>query len=220
LATLKDVAELAGVSAATASLALNNGPVNEKTRQRVIDCAKQLNYIPNRIGQILAAGKSRTVEFLMMTSDRYTDTVRRTALFYYLLEGILSVADEADYSLRFSVKSHDDADLQGYFDRIVGDSSVDGIIIVPQYLREYPFLSTLLRAGFPYVLLQPPRFGDTVNYVDMDNHTGGATVARLFRQHGYRRIALINGPAGHLDAIERERGFTETLAAAGAYRFA
>ena len=53
-ANFKEVAELAKVSIATASMALNQGEVKESTRARVLECAKRLNYVPNRIGRTLA----------------------------------------------------------------------------------------------------------------------------------------------------------------------
>ncbi|MBV8102977.1 MAG: LacI family DNA-binding transcriptional regulator [Verrucomicrobia bacterium] len=84
MATLKEVADLAGVSVATASTALNRGPVKESTRNRVLECAKQLNYVPNRIGRTLNTGKSNTIALLMMTCAEYADIVHKTSLFYYL----------------------------------------------------------------------------------------------------------------------------------------
>jgi DNA-binding LacI/PurR family transcriptional regulator len=82
MATLKEVADLAGVSVATASMALNQGPVKESTRKRVLDCVKLLNYVPNRIGRTLNTGKSNTIALLMMTSVKYADIVHKTSLFY------------------------------------------------------------------------------------------------------------------------------------------
>ncbi|HEY0791057.1 MAG TPA: LacI family DNA-binding transcriptional regulator [Chthoniobacterales bacterium] len=84
MATLRDVAELAGVSVGTASMALNQGEVKESTRKRVLDCAKRLSYVPNRIGRTLNTGKSNTIALLMMTSVKYTDTVHKTSPFYCL----------------------------------------------------------------------------------------------------------------------------------------
>jgi DNA-binding LacI/PurR family transcriptional regulator len=220
MATLKDVADLAGVSLATASLALNDGRVKESTRNKVLDCAKRLNYIPNRIGRILTTGKTNTIALLIMTSWRHVDTVHRTALFYYLIEGVHAVVDAANYSLRFDVKSHEDPTLATYFERTVGDRTLDGIIIVPQFLRDYHFLNVLQRHGFPYVMLRPSRFAGSTNYVDMDNFHGGKIVARLFKHLGYQRIALINGPESHLDAIERKRGFMDGLSTEHGVQFA
>lgn len=205
---------MAGISEATASLALNGGPVKESTRKRVLACATRLKYVPNRIGRTLTTGRTNTVAMLMMTSTRHADTVHKTSLFYYLVEGALSVLDQNHYSLRFDVKSHEDPELSAYFERVAGERSLDGIIIVPQFLRDYEFLSTLQRSAFPYVMLRPARYGDSANYVDMDNFAGGKTVARLLKKMRCKKVALINGPETHLDAIERERGFMDGLAAA------
>ena len=62
-ATLKEVAELGGPRVATASITLNGGEVKESTRSHVLECAEQLNYVPNRIGRTLNTGKSNTIAF-------------------------------------------------------------------------------------------------------------------------------------------------------------
>ena len=120
MVTLKDVAEFSGVSTATVSLALNGGPVNAKTRARVIEAARKLNYVPNAIGRSLITGRTGNILLLTLTSDLHTDTVRKTSLFYYILEGILSIANEHKYGVRFDVKGHDDPGLAEYFERLVG----------------------------------------------------------------------------------------------------
>jgi DNA-binding LacI/PurR family transcriptional regulator len=215
MATLKEVADLAGVSIATASTALTGGPVKESTRKRVLDCAKQLNYVPNRIGRTLNTGKSNTIALLMMTCVEYADIVHKTSLFYYLQQGVLGIVDRANYSLRLEVKAHEDPGLLDYFEQIIGDKTLDGIIIVPQYRRDYPFLYPLQKHGFPYVMMRPACFGRDVNHLDLENYYGGQLVAQLFAQRGCSRVAMINGPETHVDAIERERGFFEGLVAAG-----
>ncbi len=213
--TLKEVARVAGVSPATASLALNGNPVSDQARQRVLSAAKRLNYVPNRLGRMLKTSKAQTVSLLFMSSTRHADIVRHTALFYYLIEGVLGVFDERKYSLRLEVKSHEEPNLRQYFDRVIHDKSLDGIIIVPQYARDLPFVGLLQQHGFPYVLFRPARFGPETNYVDIGNAAGGRLVADLFARLGYRQVAMINGPEDHVDAMERERGFREGLRAAG-----
>ena len=219
-ATLKEVAELAKVSVATASIALNGGEVKESTRRRVLESAKRLNYVPNRIGRTLNTGKSNTIALLMMTSAHVANIVHKTSLFYYLQQGVLGVVYQANYSLRLDVKAHEDPDLMDYFEDVVGDRTLDGIIIVPQYLRDYPFLYPLRQRSFPYVMMRPACFGADVNYVDLDNYHGGQLVAQQFAKRGCQRVAMINGPATHVDAIERERGFFEGLIAAGVRKIA
>src|ERR1700686_5559227 len=105
MTTLKDVAGLAGVSTATAPLARNDGRVSEETRQRVLAVARRLNYVPNRIGRMLHTGRAKTICLLFMTSPSHADIVHYTSLYYYLIEGVLAIADRAKYSLRLEVKS-------------------------------------------------------------------------------------------------------------------
>ena len=95
--TLKEVAELAKVSVATASIALNGGEVKESTRTRVLECARRINYVPNRIGRTLNTGKSNTIALLMMTSVEIANIVHKTSLFYYLQQGVLGVVYQALY---------------------------------------------------------------------------------------------------------------------------
>jgi DNA-binding LacI/PurR family transcriptional regulator len=123
--------------------------------------------------------------------------------------------DEAKHGLRLDVKSHEDPDLMQYFEQVVGGHSLDGIIIVPQFVRDYAFIHTLKKNNFPYVLMRPASFGRDINYVDLQSDYGAQLVAELFAKQGRRRVAMINGPAQHLDAIEREKGFMQGLAGTG-----
>jgi LacI family transcriptional regulator len=67
MANLKEVAELAGVSIATASLALRGGGnIREATHLRVMSCAKRLNYTPNQSGRTLNTGKANAIALLML----------------------------------------------------------------------------------------------------------------------------------------------------------
>jgi DNA-binding LacI/PurR family transcriptional regulator len=215
MATLKEVAEIAGVSTATVSLALNDGPVNENTRQRVLEIARRMNYIPNAIGRSLTTGLSRNIQLLTLRSHKYIDTARETSLFHYIQEGFLSVATDNRYGARFDVKSIEDADLRQYLERISGSGAIDGLAIITQFATDGAHLHSILGRNFPCVLLQPEIFGPDLNWIDMGNFTGGALVGELFANCGARNIALINGPETHVDAIERERGFRYALELAG-----
>src|ERR1700737_1793071 len=188
MANLREVAELAGVSIATASLALRGGGnLRESTRIRVKTCAKRLSYTPNEIGRTLKPGQGIAIALLMMTSVSSADIVRGTSLFYHLVRGALSVVDEAKHGLRLDVKSHEDPDLMQYFEQVVGGRSLDGIIIVPQFVRDYAFIHTLKKNNFPYVLMRPASFGRDINYVDLQSDYGAQLVAELFAKQGRRR---------------------------------
>ena len=66
MVTLRDVANRAGVSVSTVSRALNGkSVVDEKTRDWVVQCAKELHYQPNVIAKGLKEGKTKTIAFLI-----------------------------------------------------------------------------------------------------------------------------------------------------------
>ena len=159
MTTLKEVAALAGVSTATASLALNGGTVSEVSRQRVISAARKLKYVPNKVGRMLITGRSNMIEMIIMTAKGSPNIVRDTSLLYYLMLGVLEVSDARGYAVRSVVKSHDDADIIDHFEHLVGDRSADGVVIIPQFERNYQFLTAQQRAQYPHVLLAPTRFG-------------------------------------------------------------
>ena len=217
MATLMDVARLAGVSKATVSLALNGKRVNETTRQHVLDCAKKLNYVPNRIGRTLSTGKSGTIQLLVINSVKYINFFREISFFYHVLEGILTSAENHQYSLHFDVKNWEDDALPAYFDTKARDRTIDGMLIIPQFIRNYSFMPVLEQRGLPYVILDPCILDERVNSVKMDNYWGAKLVAELFLANNFSNIAMINGPKDHYDASERERGFTETLLEQGVH---
>ena len=132
------------------------------------------------------------------------------------MEGVLAVSDQRNVAVRFAVKSYDDPNLVSYFAELVGGRLVDGAIIIPQFARDAHFARPLLIADFPFVMLRPAAFGEDINFVDMGNERGGRLVADLFIRSGARRIGIVNGPARHVDAIERERGFSAALLEGGA----
>jgi len=210
-----DVARLAGVSKATASLALNGKRVGEATRARVIACAKKLSYVPNRIGRTLSTGKSGTIQLLVVNSVKYINFFREISFFYHIVEGLLTAAESREYSLHFDVKNWEDETLAEYIDMKARDRSIDGMIIVPQFIRHYGFLSVLRKRGLPYVILDPCIGDEDINSVRMDNFYGGKLVADLFISHGFVDLALVNGPRDHYDGSERERGFKDALAEQG-----
>jgi len=212
VATLKDVAKLAGVSTATASLALNGKAVNESTRGKVVASAQKLNYVPIKSGRTLSTGRSNIVQLLIINSVKYADCVKETSYYNHIIQGIVKVMQRYDYGLHFDVQTWESSVLLEYFEHKIKDKSTDGIIIIPQFRYNYGFLDSLIRSEFPYLILNPCFFNEKINYVKLDHNRGGALVAELFIQLDYKKVALIGGPKNHFDTIERERGFVARLA--------
>jgi len=209
VANLKDVARLAGVSVATVSQALNGKYVNEKTREKVLRCAAELKYYPNKSGRTLITGKASSVMLVVINSKNHADIVNESTFFYHIIQGILKVVQDHDHSFLFDVKNWEDGDLTEYFTRRVNDRSTDGLIIIPQYIRPYDFLNVL--GDFPVVFQNACCAADKLNTVFIDHEHGARLVAESFLKTGYKKIAIIHGPEDHYDGFQRKRSFLETM---------
>lgn len=210
MANLKDVAQKAGVSVATASLALNGKQVNEKTRERVLLCARALNYVPNRGGRTLITGKSNTILMVIINSTRYPNLIEKSTFFYHFMQEILNVANEYEYNFHLAVINWEDPSLHDFFQRKVNDKSNDGMIIIPQYRRDYSFLPYI--KNFPTVILNPWQDCNGIASINVNHSIGGKIVANEFILNGYKHIAVIHGPSDHHDGYCRKEAFLETLA--------
>lgn len=98
---LKDVADEANVSLATASLALNDSLlINQKTKERIRDAAKKLNYFPNIYARKLAKRKSYNICIMLNSYYFY-----RSPNIYYLrvIGGIIREAENTGYTVSFFI---------------------------------------------------------------------------------------------------------------------
>lgn len=209
--TLKDVAKLAKVSTATASLALNGKPVNEETKKRVLEAAKKLNYVTSRVGKSLISGKSHTIGLYILNSRTNNVLTEECSFFYSLLRGVLSVTTKYGYLFNFEVGFWEDLKSNNFILEKVYSRSVDGAILIPQYVYHYGFLETLEEKGFPFVVYNPVVQLNPAKSIVIDNYKGACKAAEYLIKNGFKRIGFINGPKNHFDAVNREKGFIDTL---------
>ncbi|MDO8121593.1 LacI family DNA-binding transcriptional regulator [Isoptericola sp. b490] len=204
-ATLRQVAELAGVSTATASKALNGRQqVSATTRQRVLDAADRLSFTPNSLAQAMLHGSSGTVGLL--THD---------------LEGRFSIpilmgaedAFGAGQTSVFLCDSREDAIRERHHIRALLGRRVDGLIVVGSQTNPRRSLGHDLPV--PVVYVYAPSSDERDTSVIADNVAAG----RLAGQHlvgiGRRRIAHIAGDPTYAAARDREAGIGAALADAG-----
>lgn len=201
VATLADVAELARVSEATASKALNDRPdVSARTRTRVLRAAEWLNYAPNALARGLAAGRTGIVGLL--TSD---------------LEGRFSIpilmgAEDAFGAGSTSVLLCDargDPDREARHLRTLLSRKVDGLIVVGARPDPRPSIGRDLPV--PVVHAYAPSADSRDLSLVVDNHDGGRQAVRHLVETGRRRIGHISGDPSYGAARDRAAGATDEL---------
>ena len=206
--TLRDVAQLAGVSLATASKALNGrADVRPDTRRRVEEVAARLGFTPNSLARAMLAGQTGTVGLLT------NDLVGRFSL------PILMGAEDASGAGRMSVflcDARDDSIREQYHLRALLARRVDGIIVVGSKTDPRPSLGHHVPVPVVYAYA-PSDDPDDVSVV-ADNVRAGALAVEHLLATGRRRIAHISGDVSYDAAHDRARGADQVLEGAGLTR--
>lgn len=207
--SLRDVAESAGVSQATASRVLSGSdhPVNSATRERVLVAAKQLGFEPNRLARALATARSQTVGVVVHdVSDPY---------FGEIVKGLEDSLYPADYSL-FVASSDRQPDKELAYVRAFQSHRVDAIVFAASGLIDPDYRSELMSAVGRFrsrggiVLILSDHFLEEPG-VRFDNRAGVRTMVGYLHGKGHRRIGYIAGPPEVEVSRVRLDGFRRAL---------
>ncbi|HUK66065.1 MAG TPA: LacI family DNA-binding transcriptional regulator [Anaeromyxobacteraceae bacterium] len=206
MATIKDVAALAGVSFTTVSHVLNDTrAARADTRERVLKAARELDYVPSAVARSLKHRVTHTLGLLVPNSTN--------PFFAELAHGIEDACYRAGYSVVLC-NSGDDPERQKTYLRVLRQKLVDGLIVASASEDARCFAS-VKGAPFPVIVVDRAIGGLAADLVQLDNELGGRLAAQHLASLGHRAIACVSGPAGLEVSRARVRGFRRGLAEAG-----
>lgn len=199
--TIKDVAKAAGVSVASVSRALNgHDSVTPETRQRIVEVATRLRYMPNNAARSLITQRTQTIGAVL--PDLHGE------FFSELIRGMDAAARARGLHLLVS-SSHGSASEVGEVLRALR-GRVDGVLIMSPH-ADAAMLADNLPAALPTVLMNTRLAGNDYLSLSIDNHGGAYAMIEHLAQRGHRRIAFVTGPQKNFDADERLRGYQDAL---------
>jgi LacI family transcriptional regulator len=202
--TLRDVAEAAGVHAATASRALNpetRGLVNAETARRVMRAAESLGYVPNPIARSLKTSRSRTIG--MVLPDLMNP------LFPPIVRGVQDVLREAGYS-GLIVNTDNDPDTERSQITSLLSWHVEGLIVATALL-DHPLLEQLHAQKVKMVLVNRRPDKLELPSVTPDDAGGVEMSVRHLAGLGHRRILHLAGPQTTSTGVIRARAFSHAV---------
>ncbi|MCY3832896.1 MAG: LacI family DNA-binding transcriptional regulator [Chloroflexi bacterium] len=200
--TLQQVAEAAGVSKATASLALSNNPrISEPTRQRVLEAVEALGYVYNQRAASLRTQRSYTIGLIIKDVSNPFNAE--------LTSGAESQLADHDYSLVLAT-TDDDLDKQSRLVQTMLERDVDGLIFSPVAQTTTASMQDLMQYC-PLVLLIPYYQKLAADCVGMDDENGTARALEHLIQLGHRRIAFVGGFAAQATRSRRLASYRDTL---------
>jgi LacI family transcriptional regulator len=206
--TLRDVADAAGVHAATASRALNpetRRMVNSETARRVLRAAETLGYHPNPIARSLKTSKSGTIGLVLpdLTNPLFPPIVR----------GIEDVLSPAGYSALI-VNTDNDSEREKQQITSLRSRQVEGLIVATALL-EHPLLEQLHAQGVRMVQVNRRAEGLDVPSITPDDARGVELAVQHLADLGHRRIAHLAGPQSTSTGVIRARAFHNAVRARG-----
>ncbi len=206
--TIREVAELAGVSIKTVSRFLNDEPyVTETTRKKITDAIQQLGYVASLSARRLASGQSYTIGLIFHNASwHYIQDVQMN---------VMETADKYGYSMLLhpcdiNKPNHADGILN-----LVHQKQVDGFIFTPPSDNASDLIEKLKLMQFPFVRLTPMDRESQLPYVTATDRPGALDMTRYLVELGHKRIAYVIGPKEQRAAHDRLDGYKEALQLAG-----
>jgi LacI family transcriptional regulator len=213
VASITDVARLAGVSPATVSRVLSSAhyAVSPATRERVLDAARTLDFVPNALARGLLKSHLPVVGVIVhdITDPYFSDVVR----------GVEDAAAAGNY-LVITCSSDRIAERENSYVRLLRSMRASTLIFAGSGLDD-PTLNEEVRKhiaamrayGAAVVHLSPHAFGEPE--VSVDNADGMASMVHALIGLGHRRIAFLTGPSALYVARHRLDGYRRALSEAG-----
>ena len=205
--TLRDVSAASGVSEMTVSRVLRNrGDVSDSTRAKVLDAAKELGYVPNKIAGALASQRVNLVAVIIPSLSNM--------VFPEVLSGINAVFENSPLQPVVGVSDYQpDKEEQVLYEMLSWRPS--GVIIAGLEHSDAA-RAMLAAAGTPVVEIMDTDGNPVDSMVGISHRRAGAEMARAIIKEGYEHIGFM-GTKMPLDHRARKRfeGFTEALAKAG-----
>jgi len=205
--TIREIAELAGVSIATVSRVVNGrGDVSEETRDLVSRVIREHGYSANRSARGLSAGRTGLVGVLV--------PLVYPVYFSAILSGAAEALHEQDLRVLLSPTQHEHDREVSLLDRLMHGATDGALIVLPEESSEE--LERLLAEGYRFVVVDPMLpLDDRIPSVSAAHTSGADQAMRHLLELGHRRIAAITGPRGWVATEDRRRGYHAALAGAG-----
>ncbi len=212
MASITEVAKLAGVSTATASRVVSSAdyPVSATTRARVLEAARALDYVPNALARGLLKSRVPVVAVIVhdITDPYFSEVVR----------GVEDAASAAGY-LVITCSSERNAERERSYVRLLRSMRAAAVVFAGSGLDEPELnaeidrhLAAMRADGAAVVHLSPHGGGEP--QVGVDNVAGVAAIVRAVVALGHREVAFLAGPANLFVARERLAGYRQGLAEA------
>ncbi len=202
MATIREVAQKAGVSVTTVSHVLNQTRfVSKDTEKRVLSVMQQLNYRPNTLARSLRRGETFTIGLIIPDSSN--------PFFAEVARLIEDKAFNAAYST-ILCNSDNNLEKERQYAEVLLNKQVDGIIFMASG-DEITSIAEVVDRKIPAVVVDRLLDQIEVDSVISDNFQGGFLATQFLLESSYRNIAIIRGPSNVTPSARRMDGYLQAM---------
>lgn len=202
--TIRDIARLLNLSKSTVSRALRDSwDVNPETRRKVLELAKELDFMPSTLAMNLRQNKTMTLGVVIPSFQ--------IPFYSTAISGIQDIASAAGFNV-MTCQSNESIDLEISNINSMVRSRVDGIIIsLSRQTVDYSHINKLKERGIPVVLFN--RIGNNLSFpsVSVNDYQSARMATEYLISRGCRKIAHFSGPEGLKLSEDRKLGFIDSL---------
>jgi LacI family transcriptional regulator len=210
---IHDVAKLAGVHRSTVSRVLTGqGSVSEKSRKKVVEAARKINYHINTVASALKSQRKTAIGLLSFWNCSPNPS---ESYYQQILTGIIDEITRSKYHLllnNIEGSLHpENEELKFCFESLLA-----GVIMLSPRVKSEEDLSFLKRVNIPALLLLCRPESSDYSWVDLDNRKGAQMATQHLIQLGHKKIGYIGGEIEYSsNARDRYLGYKQALKKAG-----
>ena len=207
--TIKDVAKIANVSEATVSRVMSNSNlISNKTKKKVMEVVRQLDYFPNSAAVSLTKSKSNILGLVVVSSTKIENPLQND---YYneIIPFISKYAlDLGYYTLYLQFENKEEAYENVY--RLIKSNRIDGLIFL-NFIEDEEHISYFEKISFPYAIIGTPNNKTKGLWIDNDNIKSCFDITNKLIQKGKKNLLFISGPSDMSVSVYRKKGYLDAL---------
>ena len=202
--TIKEIAKKLNISVSTVSRALHDhSSIGLRTKTRVKQLAKELNYEPNQTAIFFQQGKTFTLGVILPELSE--------AFFSTAISGIEDTANKSEYTVLLG-QSHDNEEREKQIVNTMKNHRVDGIIVsISKNTVNYDHFESLKKYNIPAVFFDRIPNIPNIHYVACNMQSGTVQAVNFLLKKGHRIIGMINGPDKLVASQQRLEGYLMAL---------
>ncbi|MBC7423551.1 MAG: LacI family DNA-binding transcriptional regulator [Ferruginibacter sp.] len=204
IVTIKEIATKLNISPSTVSRALHDHKsIGLRTKARVQELAKQLNYEPNQTAIFFQQRKTFTIGVILPELSE--------AFFSSAISGIEDCANKNKYTVLMG-QSHDDTEREKQLVETMKNHRVDGLLVsIAKNTISYEHFEAIKKYDIPVVFFDRIPSMENIHYVACNMASGTTQAFNFLRKLGHKTIGMINGPMNLLASKERVEGYRNAL---------